>query len=91
MFKPKFRRQEVTEEDLPKEDIEEDDEELAQEDIAVPQPQYAKPIAKQEPQVEGWRVEEVPTATQPVIYNSKTKKMYTFYEALAELLNRTEE
>jgi hypothetical protein len=78
---------------------EESFDEIPEEEIAVPKPQYkkpiqqvqAKPIQTPQPQVEGWRVEEYPTATQPVIYNSKTKKIYTFYEALAELLNRTEQ
>lgn len=101
-FSPKFKRQEITEEDL------EGDEEIEEEEFVeevVPKPQYTpQPIKKQvqskpiQPQVtqptqhmETWRVEEATTQTQPVIYNSKNKKIYTFYEALAELLNRTEQ
>jgi hypothetical protein len=104
-FKPKFKRQEVTEEDL------EGDEEIEEEEFeeeVVPKPQYEKSIISKQvrkpepkpiqPQVsqpiqplETWRVEEATTQTQPVIYNSKNKKIYTFYEALAELLNRTEQ
>ena len=38
-----------------------------------------------------WSVEEITTATTPVIYNSKTKEELNLYQALAEILNRTED
>lgn len=38
-----------------------------------------------------WSVEEIPTATTPVIYNSKTKEELNLYQAIAEILNRTED
>lgn len=38
-----------------------------------------------------WSVEEVPTQTQPIIFNSKEKRAYTIYEVLVELLRRTED
>jgi len=53
-------------------------------------------VVKQEPIKEQvvesiWSVEEVPTQTQPIIFNSKEKRAYTIYEVLVELLKRTED
>ena len=97
-FKTRFKKQEVKEEDIVDEEV--FDEEEDEEEIEVPRPSYKKtvqqpsteriepqPIQKEEPL---WRMEEVPTQTSPVIYNSKTKKFYTLYDAIAEILNRTE-
>jgi len=104
---PKFKRQDLKEDYLPEEDeiIGEEVEEEEEEEIEVPKPMYRKPIqqpptekvepkkvqrqsAEEEPV---WRMEELPTQTSPVIYNSKQKKFYTLYDAIAEILNRTEE
>ena len=91
LFKQKFKRQEVTEDYVPEKVVQEVDEE--EEEEFVPQP-VRKPIQQvQSKPVEvkpDWTVEEISTATQPVIYNSKTKKAYTIYEAIAEILNRSE-
>jgi hypothetical protein len=60
----------------------------------APVPQYEKQRVNRQPvqeeQEELWSVGEIPTATQPVIYNARTKKTYTLYEAIAEILNRSE-
>ena len=95
-FKPKFRRQELTEEEVPEEKFTEevdDEEEEYVDEVPVPEPikkqAVTKPIVKQEPQPE-WSIQEVTSETQPLIYNSKTKKYYTLLSAIAELLNRTE-
>lgn len=37
-----------------------------------------------------WSIQEVPTATTQVIFNSKTKTAYDLTSAIVELLNRTE-
>ncbi len=97
-FKPKFRRQEIIEEEVPEEKFTEevdDEEEEYVDEVPVPKPEpirkqiITKPIVKQEPQPE-WSIQEVTSETQPLIYNSKTKKYYTLLSAIAELLNRTE-
>lgn len=96
-FKPKFRREEITEEPEEEKFTEEidDEEEEYVEEIPVPKPEpvrkqvIPKPVIKQEPQQE-WSIQEVTSETQPLIYNSKTKKYYTLLSAIAELLNRTE-
>ena len=73
-FKPKKKMQE---------DLDEvEEEEIEEEELEAPKP---VPTPKSE-----WSVEEVPTATQPVIYNSKEKKAYSLLDAVAELLRRTE-
>jgi len=44
----------------------------------------------EEAPVETYSVQHIPTETQPVIYNSRTKKSYTLHEAIARILNIAE-
>lgn len=65
----------------------------------VPEPVVKEPVKEVKEEVETteeasesvWSVEDIPTATTPVIYNSVTKTQLSLYEAVAEILNRTEE
>jgi hypothetical protein len=50
-----------------------------------------KEVVKEQVVESVWSVEEVPTQTQPIIFNSKEKRAYTIYEVLVELLKRTED
>jgi len=102
-FKPKFNRQEITDEDMPEDEI--FTEEIEEEEPVKPQPKKMMPTmmhspVKSKPSIpepqtpkipEGWSVQQIPTEHQPFIYNPKDKKFYNIYEALAELLNRTEQ
>jgi len=48
-------------------------------------------MEKKEEKKNIWEVGEVPTQTQPVIYNTKDEKQYDIYQALAKILNDIEE
>ena len=93
--KPAFERQ--PEAEMEEEEIIEEEE--LEEDLEVPEPQPTRkvvrkpiqPVQEEPVDVLDWSVQEVPTATTPVIYNSKTKKAFSIYEAVAEILNRTQE
>lgn len=79
VFKPKKKFEEV----------EEYEEEL---EVPTPEP-VRKPVNKAVVQNQEeilWTAEEIPTATSTVIYNSKTGKTYSLMEAIAEILNRSE-
>jgi len=39
----------------------------------------------------GWTVVDIPTASVPMIVDPKTNKQLNIYQALAELLNRTQD
>ena len=84
----KVKKQKVVEEQEEEEEVEEEDveDEESEEEEQESEKQYEKKDV-----VFDWSVQEVPTATQPVIYNKKTKKALNLYEAVAEILNRSEE
>ncbi len=77
-------RREFTEADYDKDvdEPEEDEFDLSKEPTAPKGKEEDKSI---------WKVQNVATETQPVIYDSKNKKAYDLHSALAELLNRTEQ
>jgi len=79
-FKPKTSVNRVPEPEV---------EEEFEEPVQVPKV-LRKPTPVQEVEEDLWSVQEVPTATQPVIYNARTQKVYTLFEAVAEILNRSE-
>lgn len=74
-------------------------EEEFEEPLEVPTPEPVRPINRVQPvqqrqvqePIDNWSVEEIPTATAPIIYNASTRKTYTLMEAIAEILNRSEE
>ena len=92
--KPEFERQQVTEDDFEEEEVVED---LPQTQPVKRQPNFTtqnvkkvvQPVQNQE---YTWSVESYPQVpTQDIIFNTKEKRAYTIHEALAELLNRTED
>jgi len=54
-------------------------------------PQFVKKPVQKVEEVSDWSVQEIPTATTPVIYNARTKETYSLYEAIAIILNKSEE
>jgi hypothetical protein len=63
----------------------------------VPTPQFKEQKQNRQPvkapvqeEQNDWSVQEIPTATTPVIYNARTKETLSLYEAIAEILNRSE-
>lgn len=67
--------------------------EEAEEEIEAPvQTRRTKPNTPQSKEgSELWVVREVPTETQRVLYNRKTKEGLDLYSAIAKILNRIEE
>ena len=61
------------------------------EEPEVPTPQFVKKPVQKVEEVSDWSVQEIPTATTPVIYNARTKETYSLYEAIAIILNKSEE
>jgi hypothetical protein len=51
--------------------------------------QVQQPIPQQVQNTE-WIVQQIATATEPVIYNPQTGEQLDLYSAIAEILNRTE-
>lgn len=68
-----------------------EEEEVEEEVEEEPKKKPGKPFARPEPKEELWSIQQVAVQTEPVIYNSRTKETYTLYQAVAELLKRTEE
>jgi len=64
------------------EELEDDEEEEVEEEIEEPK------IKKKIIQEKIWSIQEVPTETTQIIYNSKEKKSYNLASAIVELLNK---
>jgi len=73
-------------EEQPEEEIVKDEVET-EEEIVEEQPK--EKVVEEDENI--WSVQEIPTQTQPIIYNKETKKTYDLYSAVVEILNRIEE
>ena len=77
------------------EEPEEVEEETEEQEVEIEEVKKIEEIKEEIESIPGkntiWSVEEITTATTPVIYNSKTKEELNLYQALAEILNRTED
>jgi len=79
--------EEAEEVEEPEEEIEEPEEQIEEEVEEEKLPEIKPKFKKQIPT---WSVQNVAVQTEPVIYNGKNKKAYNLYQAIAEILNRTE-
>lgn len=74
---------------VPKAKVEEEPE-VAQEEVIEEEDEE---IEDEEPieEIDVWSVQSISTASEPTIYNAKDKQHLSLFQAVAELLNRTEE
>lgn len=84
---PEFKEEEYEDLEEQEDDFDEEDEQEIKSQKKVP---AIKPKKVIEEEPSAWNVQEVATQTQPYIVD-KSGNLYTVQQALAELLNRTEE
>lgn len=86
----KIVKKKITPTEVKPTEIEEIEEAVAEEEIeeeVVEEAHVEEEVEETSEDV--YSVEQVPTATEPVIYNSKTNKAYTLHEAVVMNLNMT--
>jgi hypothetical protein len=84
------KRQDITEENFPEEQVVEEDEEEYKPKRAGQLPPLSR-LSQPIQQKKVWELTEVPTQTAIALVNNKTGKVLDLYSAVAELLNRTED